>query len=33
MERFNDNLSRTKLDAEVVIADLMKWQPAEPADF
>lgn len=32
MERFRDNLSRTKLDAEVVIADLMKWEPSEPAD-
>lgn len=32
MERFNDNLSRTKLDAEVVIADLMKWEPSAPAD-
>lgn len=32
MERFNDNLSRTKLDAEVVIADLMKWERTEPAD-
>lgn len=32
MERFNDNLSRTKLEAEVVIANLMKWEPSEPAD-
>ncbi|GAA0478487.1 RsmB/NOP family class I SAM-dependent RNA methyltransferase [Parasphingorhabdus litoris] len=32
MERFKDNLTRTNLDAEVVIADLMKWEPAEPAD-
>ncbi|QJB69985.1 RsmB/NOP family class I SAM-dependent RNA methyltransferase [Parasphingorhabdus halotolerans] len=32
MERFHDNLSRTKLEAETVIADLMKWKPSEPAD-
>ncbi|QTD57796.1 RsmB/NOP family class I SAM-dependent RNA methyltransferase [Parasphingorhabdus cellanae] len=32
MERFKDNLGRTKLDADIVIADLMKWQPSEPAD-
>lgn len=32
MERFKDNLTRTNLDAEVVIADLTKWEPAEPAD-
>ena len=32
MERFQDNLGRTKLQAEEVIADLMQWQPAEPAD-
>ncbi|PHR18606.1 MAG: SAM-dependent methyltransferase [Sphingopyxis sp.] len=32
MERFQDNLGRTKLQAEEVIADLMQWQPAELAD-
>ncbi len=32
MERFQDNLARTKLDADIVIADLMKWQPSGPAD-
>lgn len=32
MERFKDNLARTKLSADIVIADLMKWQPSEAAD-
>ncbi len=32
MERFKDNLARTKLDAQIVIADLMTWEPSEPAD-
>ena len=32
MERFHDNLERTKLQADAVIADLMQWEPAEPAD-
>lgn len=32
MERFQDNLRRTKLQAEEVIADLMQWEPAEAAD-
>ncbi|MEQ8745060.1 RsmB/NOP family class I SAM-dependent RNA methyltransferase [Parasphingorhabdus sp.] len=32
MERFQDNLKRTNLQAEEVIADLMQWEPAEPAD-
>ena len=32
MERFHDNLERTKLQADEVIADLMQWEPAEPAD-
>lgn len=32
MERFKDNLARTKLDAEIVIADLMNWEPSQPAD-
>ena len=32
MERFHANLERTKLQADEVIADLMQWEPAEPAD-
>ena len=32
MERFHDNLRRTGLKAEPVIANLMQWEPAEPAD-
>ncbi len=32
MERFKDNLARTKLDAEIIIADLMNWEPSQPAD-
>ncbi len=32
MERFRDNLSRTAMDAEIIIADLLKWEPADPAD-
>src|SRR5690606_40515492 len=32
MERFKDNMERTGLDADVVIADLMKWTPSTPAD-
>ncbi|VWX56031.1 SAM-dependent methyltransferase [Sphingorhabdus sp. 109] len=32
MERFQDNLKRTRLQAEQIIADLMRWEPAEPAD-
>ncbi|CAN0586757.1 unnamed protein product, partial [Laminaria digitata] len=32
MERFQDNLKRTKLQAEEIIADLMQWEPPEPAD-
>lgn len=32
MERFRENLARTKLDADIVIADLMNWQPQEQAD-
>jgi 16S rRNA (cytosine967-C5)-methyltransferase len=32
MERFHDNLKRTGLHAEEVIADLMQWEPTEPAD-
>jgi 16S rRNA (cytosine967-C5)-methyltransferase len=30
--RLRENLSRTGLDAEIVAADVMIWQPAEPAD-
>jgi len=32
MERFSENLARTKLDAEVVIANVLQWKPAEKAD-
>ncbi|ASK88293.1 RsmB/NOP family class I SAM-dependent RNA methyltransferase [Sphingorhabdus sp. SMR4y] len=32
MERFRDNLQRTRLQAEEVIADLMQWTPEAPAD-
>ncbi|MEO9635328.1 MAG: RsmB/NOP family class I SAM-dependent RNA methyltransferase [Parasphingorhabdus sp.] len=32
MERFQENLKRTGLQAEEVIADLMQWKPAERAD-
>ncbi|GAB5488810.1 MAG: transcription antitermination factor NusB [Parasphingorhabdus sp.] len=32
MERFHDNLKRTGLEAQTVIADLMKWEPSEPVD-
>lgn len=32
MERFQDNLTRTQLQAEEIIADLMQWEPAEAAD-
>lgn len=32
MERFRDNLARTQLDGDIVIADLMKWEPSTPAD-
>ena len=31
MVRLDDNLSRTSLSAETVIADLFKWQPQAPA--
>ncbi|HYJ29130.1 MAG TPA: RsmB/NOP family class I SAM-dependent RNA methyltransferase [Allosphingosinicella sp.] len=30
--RLRENLSRTGLDAEIVAADVMQWQPREPAD-
>jgi len=32
MERFQDNLKRTGLQAEEIIADLMQWEPTAPAD-
>lgn len=32
MERFQDNLKRTQLQAREVIADLMQWEPEAPAD-
>ena len=32
MERFHENLKRTGLKAEPVIADLMQWEPSEPAE-
>jgi 16S rRNA (cytosine967-C5)-methyltransferase len=32
LARLRDNLTRLKLDAETVAADLLQWQPAEPFD-
>jgi len=32
LERLRENLQRTALEAEIVAADVMKWQPASPAD-
>jgi 16S rRNA (cytosine967-C5)-methyltransferase len=32
LARLAENLARTKLEAEVVTADLMSWRPNEPAD-
>ena len=32
LERVKENLARTKLNAEVVEADMLKWTPAEKAD-
>ncbi|HTI30782.1 MAG TPA: transcription antitermination factor NusB [Sphingomonas sp.] len=32
MERLKENLARTKLPAETIVADLRQWEPAEPAD-
>lgn len=32
MQRFHDNLKRTGLEAEPIVADMMRWQPTEPAD-
>jgi 16S rRNA (cytosine967-C5)-methyltransferase len=31
-QRLRDNLARTRLDAEIVIADVMQWDPPTPAD-
>ncbi len=32
MERLRENLARTRLDAEIIVADLREWEPAEPVD-
>lgn len=32
LERLRENLTRTRLDAEVVAADVMTWQPPAPVD-
>lgn len=32
LARLRDNLARTRLDAEIVAADALKWRPAEPFD-
>lgn len=32
MERLRDNLERTSLEAEVVLADVMNWEPEAPFD-
>ncbi len=32
MKRLHDNMTRLQLDVEVVIADGVSWQPAEPVD-
>ena len=32
IKRLRENLFRTRLKAEVIAADVLKWQPAEPAD-
>jgi 16S rRNA (cytosine967-C5)-methyltransferase len=32
MDRLRENLQRTGLDADIVIADALEWQPAEPFD-
>lgn len=32
MQRFHDNLKRTGLEADAVIADIMRWEPTESAD-
>ncbi|MEW4468544.1 RsmB/NOP family class I SAM-dependent RNA methyltransferase [Parasphingorhabdus sp. JC815] len=32
MDRFTDNLARTGLNAEAVIADLMQWTPSHPSE-
>jgi 16S rRNA (cytosine967-C5)-methyltransferase len=32
LERVRENLTRTRLDAELIEADMMKWEPSEQAD-
>lgn len=32
LERLKENLARTRLEAEVVVADLLDWAPPEPVD-
>ncbi|MEO0439542.1 MAG: RsmB/NOP family class I SAM-dependent RNA methyltransferase [Pseudomonadota bacterium] len=32
MARYHENMTRTGLQSETVIADLMRWEPTEPAD-
>ena len=32
LARLRDNLRRTRLEAEMIAADVMKWQPAAPVD-
>lgn len=32
IKRLRENLFRTRLKAEVIAADVLKWEPAEPAD-
>jgi len=32
LARLRDNLARTHLEADIVVADLLKWSPGEPAD-
>jgi 16S rRNA (cytosine967-C5)-methyltransferase len=32
LARLSENLARTNLEAEIVAADVLKWQPAAPAD-
>ncbi|CAM3127466.1 16S rRNA (Cytosine967-C5)-methyltransferase [Sphingomonas antarctica] len=32
MERLHENLKRTRLDVETIVADLREWAPAEPVD-
>ena len=32
LARLSENLARTRLDAEIIVADVMKWQPSAPVD-